>query len=100
MYGILIRYKSTSNKTFWYDYEVEQEDGTTAPFLTSDKTLLESEIKKLDQKIGFENLKIIDDISYVVGVEITGTTDNCDHEIATTEDVDNIYDTAFNNVFG
>ncbi len=99
MYGILIKYKSTSNKIFWYDYEVEQEGGTTTPFLTSDKALLEAEIAKLDQKIGFENLKIIDDISYAVGVEITEIDIN-NLEIATPEDVENTYNTAFNEVFG
>lgn len=66
MYGILIKYKSTSNKTFWYDYEVENEDGTTAPFLTDDKLLLEAELKKLDSKFGFENIKIIDDVTYSI----------------------------------
>ena len=66
MYGILIKYKSTSNKTFWYDYEIENEDGTTAPFLTDDKLLLEAELKKLDGKFGFENIKIIDDVTYSI----------------------------------
>ena len=99
MYGILIKYKSTSNKTFWYDYEIEKEDGTTAPFLTSDKALLEAEIAKLDQILGFENLKIIDDISYAVGVEITEIDMNT-IEIATMDDVENVYNTAFSEVFG
>lgn len=66
MYGILIKYKSTSNKTFWYDYEIENEDGTTTPFLTDDKLLLEAELKKLDGKFGFENIKIIDDVTYSI----------------------------------
>lgn len=99
MYGILIKYKSTSNKTFWYDYEVEKEDGTTAPFLTSDKALLEAEIAKLDKEIGFSNIKIIDDITYSVGVEITEIDIN-NIEIATLQDVENVYNTAFSEVFG
>ena len=99
MYSILIKYKSTSNKTFWYDYEIEKEDGTTVPFLTSDKSLLEAEIAKLDKTLGFENLKIIDDISYAVGVEITEIDMNT-VEIATMQDVENVYNTAFEEVFG
>lgn len=99
MYGILIKYKSTSNKTFWYDYEVEQEDGTTTLFLTSDKDALLEEIKKLDSEIGFSNIKIIDDLTFDVNAEITEI--NVDTiEIATTEDVTNTYNTAFNEVFG
>lgn len=99
MFSILIKYKSTTNKTFWYDYEIEQEDGTTAPFSTSDREVLCEEIKKLDQKFGFENLKIIDDISYSVGVEID-EADIDTVDIATEEDINNIYNTAFTNVFG
>ena len=99
MYGILIKYKSTTNKTFWYDYEIKQEDGTTIPFLTSDKVLLEAEITKLDKEIGFSNIKIIDDITYAVGVEIT-EIDTSTIEIATMDDVTNTYNTAFNEVFG
>ena len=57
------------------------------------------EIKKLDQKFGYENLKIIDDISYSVGVEIDEADINT-IDIATEEDINNIYSTAFTNVFG
>lgn len=99
MYGILIKYKSTSNKTFWYDYEVGKADGTTIPFLTSDKSLLEAEIAKLDKILGFENLKIIDDITYAIDVEITELDMNT-IEIATMDDVENVYNTAFSEVFG
>ena len=70
MFSILIKYKSTFDKTFWYDYEIEQEDGTTLPFTTEDTTLLAAELKKLDEKFGFENIKIVEDVTYAVNFGI------------------------------
>lgn len=70
MYRILIKYNSVSQKTYWYDYETEQEDGTVSPFETDDKKLLVEEINKLDKQIGFENIRVVSDISYVVSTKL------------------------------
>lgn len=70
MYRILVKYNSVSQKTYWYDYETEQEDGTILPFETDDKKLLVEEINKLDKQIGFENIRVVSDISYVVNAEL------------------------------
>lgn len=99
MYRIFIKYTSTFKKTFWYEHQTTLEDGTTTEFSTSDLEVLKNEIKKLDEQIGTDSIRIVNDISYDVLVNVTETGD-CNHDVATTEDVENIYNTAFNNVFG
>lgn len=96
MYKILIKYTSTLNKTFWYEHEVPLEDGTSVTFETDDIDVLKEEIHKLDKIYGNENLKIVVDVTYTVTI---GVSDNL-IDIASPEDILDIYNTAFNNVFG
>ena len=97
MYKILIKYNSKSLKTFWYEYEIVDEDNIKTTFETSDVNILKEEMKKLIHKYGHENLKIINDVAYDVGVNITNN--NTSDETFTTEEVNNIYNMAYNNVF-
>lgn len=96
MYNILIKYTSTSSKTFWYTHEVEQEDGNMAEFETNDLEILKTEIDKLDKEIGYENIRVVDDITYSVMVKVN---ENEYIEEFTSADIDKIYETAYNQVF-
>lgn len=94
MYRILIKYNSTLKKTYWYDYETEQEDGTTSTFETDDEKVLIEEINKLDEQIGFENIRVVSDVFYAVNTSL------CENaEIATSDDVETMYENVFNKVF-
>lgn len=98
MYKILIKYTTTSSKTFWYSYEVTDENGETVEFATDDFDVLKEEVNKLDSKYGYENLKIINEVEYSITVDVLDDIENV--TIATSEDVKDIYATAFSNVFG
>lgn len=100
MYKILIKYTSTSKKTFWQNYEVSKEDGTSVEFSTDDLEVLKNEIKKIDYKYGYENIRIIKDVTYSVLVDISESVDLENAEIATSDDVVDVYNTAYNKVFG
>lgn len=100
MYKILIKYTSTSKKTFWQNYEVYNEDGTSVEFSTDDLEVLKKEIKKLDCKYGHENIRIIYDITYNVLVEFSEAVDLGNAVIATPTDVNDVFEAAFANVFG
>lgn len=94
-YKILIKYKSTSNKVFYYFYKNEQ---STEDYSTSDTAELKALIKELDSKIGFENIKVVVDVSYDINMSISETIDNI--EFLDEAETKNIYNTAFENVFG
>lgn len=95
MYRILVKYNSVLKKTYWYDYEVEQEDGTVSSFETDDEKTLVAEINKLDKQIGFENIRVISDISYIINAKLEGSN----VEIATPDDAEVMYESVFNKVF-
>lgn len=94
MYKILIKYTSTFKKTFWYSYEVE--DGVE--FVTDDIDVLKKEIDKIDKQIGYENIRIVRDITYDVMVDVTDVG-SANISYLTTDDINNIYNTAFAKVF-
>lgn len=96
MYKILIKYTSASKKTFWYSHETIQEDGTSMKFETDDLEVLKAEINKLDKQIGFENIRVVDDIDYDVLVSVPN--DEYIEEI-TSKEIDEIYTEAYNKVF-
>ena len=98
MYKILIKYKSTSKKTFWQSYETTDEEGNAIEFATDDFEVLKEVIHKLDSQIGFENLRVINDVTYSIAVNVIDDIENI--QISTTEDVENVFNTAFANVFG
>lgn len=70
MYKILIKYTSTSNKTYWQSHETILEDGTSAEFSTSDITVLKNELKVLDSQYGFNNIRVINDVTYDISVDV------------------------------
>lgn len=92
MYSILIKYTSTSKKTFWYDHEVE---GTSTRFETLDDEVLEAELDKLDKEVGYENLRVVNDVPFKVAHDLNDTI-----EFATEPEVRDIYTTAYTNIFG
>ena len=98
MYKILIRYTSSLKKIFWQSHMVEQEDGAFVEFSTDDFEVLKEEIKKLDSKYGHENLRVINDITYVVRIEVFDDIENV--STVTSEEVGDLYSTAFSNVYG
>lgn len=98
MYKILIKYTSTSNKIFWQSYEVTDNEGNIIEFSTDNFEVLREEMNKLDSKYGFENIRIINDVTYSITVDIIDDIENL--QISTSEDVENVFNTAFANVFG
>lgn len=98
MYKILIKYTSTSNKIFWQSYEITDENGNTVEFVTDNFAVLKEEMNMLISKYGFENIRIINDVTYSITVNVVDDIENV--QISTSEDVTNIYNTAFANVFG
>ena len=100
MYRIMTKYKSVLNKTFWQDYTVTLEDGATVEFETDNLKELEAEIKKLDKTIGSENIRVISDITFEVIADVADSVDMENVTITTSEDVENVFNTAFNKVFG
>lgn len=99
MYKILIKYTSKLNKTYWRFYET-LEDGKNIEFITEDEDILKNEIKKIDSEYGYNNIKIVKDCTYDILVEVPENIDLNGMEFATSEDVNNIYNTAFTNIFG
>ena len=100
MYKIMIKYKSTFNKTFWYEYTKTLEDGTIVEFETDRLEELETEIKKIDKEYGSENIRVVSDITYDVIVDVADSVDMENVTVATPTDVNNVYNTAFEKVFG
>ena len=100
MYRIMTKYKSVSNKTFWQDYTITLEDGTIVEFGTDNLKELETEIKKLDKTIGSENIRVISGISFEVITDVADSVDMENVTITTSEDVEDVFNTAFNKVFG
>ncbi len=99
MYKILIKYTSKLNKIYWRFYE-KLEDGTNIEFSTDSIDVLESEIQKIASKFGYDDIKIVKDFTYNILVDISEIIDLDEAEIATSEDVSNVFDTAFSKVFG
>lgn len=95
MYKILIKHKSTTSKTFWKSYEVYDANRNIVEFSTTDLNVLKEELNKLDKQIGYENIRVVNDVDYNVLINIADSLN-----IATPEDIEDIYSTAFNNVFG
>lgn len=99
MYKILIKYTSTFKKTFWQSYEVVDEDEKSVEFVTDSFEVLKNEVKKLDFKYGHENIRVIKDVTYDVLVDVERPINIGEVEITTSEDIDDIFNTAYNNIF-
>lgn len=100
MYKILIRYTSSLKKTFWKTHMTTNEEGETVEFSTDDINVVKEEVKKINSEIGFDGIRVIKDVTYSVLIDISESVDLENAEIATSDDVDDIYSTAFNKVFG
>ena len=100
MYKILIKHKSIKNKEYWENHMVSDETGEPLEFGTDSLTELEAEIKKLDKTIGSENIRVISDISFEVITDVADSVDMENVTITTSEDVEDVFNTAFNKVFG
>lgn len=99
MYKILIKYTSKFKKTFWMGYEKLSEDGTYTEFFTDDIEEIKKELLLLDLKYGYENLRVVKDVTYDITVELQESVNIGDVEITTSEDISNIYNVAYDKVF-
>ena len=93
-YKILIKYTSVLQKVFYYFY-VDEESGEE--YYTTDTNELNETVKALDKIYGHENIRTIVDIDYNVSVFVN---QDSIFQIATNEEVTDIYNSAYNEVFG
>lgn len=93
-YKILIKYTSVMNKVFYYFY-IDQD--TNIEFSTTDVDHLNDIVKLLDKQVGHENLRVVVDIDYNVNVLVN---QDSMFQIVTDEEVTDIFNTAYSQVFG
>ena len=98
MYKILIKYISKMNDIYWKSHMVTNEMGETVEFSTDDFEVLREEIRKLDAIHGHSGLRVINDVTYAIRVELFDDIENV--STVSSEDVRDIYATAFNRVYG
>ena len=67
MYKILIKYSSKLNKVYWRNHLTDDE---SIEFETDDLEVLKEEIKKLDKIYGYENIRIVNDLTYDVLINL------------------------------
>lgn len=96
-YRILIKYTSVLDKDFYEIYKTTDDDGQSIIFETSDVTILKSKIKELDKEIGFRNIMVVTDVTYDIWVSLN---EEIDESELTDEDIDNIYNESYKNIFG
>lgn len=93
-YKILIRYTSTFKKVFYYFY-IDEESGKE--YSVNDVDELNIKIKELDRIYGHENIRVVLDLDYDVSVSVKNDSM---YDLATDEEIKNIYNDAFKEVFG
>lgn len=72
-YKILIKNTQTTLKNLWEIYGTTSTTGSTVTFTeysTEDVAELQNKIAELDKTIGFENIRVIADVTYNVGVTV------------------------------
>ena len=72
-YKILIKNTQTKLKNLWEVYGTTSTTGSTVTFTeysTEDVNELQNTIEELDKTIGFENIRVIADVTYNVGVTV------------------------------
>lgn len=72
-YKILIKNAQAKLKNLWEIYGSTTTTGSTVAFTeysTDDATELQNKIAELDKTIGFENIRVIADVTYNVGVTV------------------------------
>lgn len=92
-YKILIKYTSVLDKTYYSFYMTE--DGEE--YSTVNLNELYEVIQALDLKYGHENIRVVTDVKYDVNVYIG---EDYVYDTTTSEDIDNIYNSAFEEIFG
>lgn len=73
IYKILIKNTQTKLKNLWEIYGTTSTTGSTVTFTeysTEDVNELQNTIAELDKTIGFENIRVIADVTYNVGVTV------------------------------
>lgn len=95
MYKILIKYISNNNGTFWKFYMVDEND-TEKEFVTNSTEELETELKKLDMIYGFENIRVILDVTYKLNISMGQIPSDL---TITSEDVNDIFNEAYEDIF-
>lgn len=84
-YKILIKNTQVKQKNLWEIYGTTSTTGSTVTFTeysTEDVNKLQNTIAELDKTIGFENIRVIADVTYNIGVtvdEIKTTIPSEDH---------------------
>lgn len=72
-YKILIKNSDAKLKNLWEVYGTTSVTGSTVTFTefeTEDVNELQDKIAELDKEIGFENIRVISDVSYTIGVTV------------------------------
>lgn len=72
-YKLLIKNTDVKLKNLWEVYGTTTTTGSTVTFTeysTEDVTELQNTIAELDKTIGFENIRVIADVTYNVGVTV------------------------------
>ena len=78
-YKILIKNSDAKLKNLWEVYGTSSVTGSTVTFTefeTEDVNELQDTIAELDKEIGFENIRVISDVSYTIGVTVDKAVDN------------------------
>ena len=73
LYKILIKNTQAKLKNLWEIYGTTSTTGSTVTFTeysTEDVNKLQNTIAELDKTIGFENIRVIADVTYNVGVTV------------------------------
>lgn len=82
-YKILIKNTQSKLKNLWEVYGNTTTTGSTvtfSEFFTEDVNELQNTITELDKTIGFENIRVIADVTYNVGVTVDEIkVDNTEH---------------------
>lgn len=74
MYKILIKYNSVLGKEFYQMYQIQTEGSPSEliEYSTDDLDELKNTIKALDREYGYNNIRVIADVTYDIGVTIDG----------------------------
>jgi hypothetical protein len=72
-YKILVKNTQAKLKNLWEIYGTTSTTGSTVTFTeysTEDVNALQNTIAELDKTIGFENIRVIADVTYNVGITV------------------------------
>ena len=74
MYKILIKYNSVLGREFYQMYQIQTEGSPSEliEYSTDDLDELKNTIKELDREYGYNNIRVIADVTYDIRVSIDG----------------------------